>query len=286
MNLYLHIVQPLVFVTLMMAACVAKSGQETWGGDLAALKFVKSAQFLYLEMSSNPKCLLGQYVKKSNFLNHINTVEVQSVVVGKASEPGKIFFNRLKWWPLSMDLKAEIVLRAYFEQMGIVISSKQMSILVESCLNSELFKFNKNLDQPQLTLSRLAVEADAMKQLNELSVYLKNGRIKTLPANFQIESFEALINKIKPNKNTLNNIIESNLNAIPFGDQTVKDALNLKSETELRIIINRSAWRSASAGQKKELLLHEMLGLMGIVEKNYQYSSQLFRYLNPEEYAH
>jgi hypothetical protein len=111
-----------------------------------------------------------------------------------------------------------------------------------------------------------------VKVAEKVADYLEHGQ--DVPSRLKRLDTQALRKAIKQTS------VESTdeILLLPSGESTgavTKDALNWFSKK--RIVFNREAWDMIPAGSRRAaLVLHEFLGIMGVDDKDYGYSRELF----------
>jgi hypothetical protein len=275
----------LIAIQTSEAQSASSSGQESWGGDTASLKFVKFGRILAFEMVHTPGCNLRKYFSARVLNGVIEKTNVESSDVTQPDRPGYIYLNRLQWWELPQNFKAEIALKKYAAQLGIALSEEQVSEAISLCSQSKLWAKNSNLEIPKDREPEVDVKKDLASLSSELLEAMKAGRIKAIPSGFRIDHFQELISRLRDVRSE-NGHTSVRLHPvyIRFPANMIKDAKNTVHGTKRDLVINRSVWKYLSRGQKKEFLFHELLGLMRIDDRTYHYSSLLIYDLPEEEY--
>jgi hypothetical protein len=275
----------ILFSLSSLQAGEVKQGQETWGGDASALKFVKYGRLLGHELAMKKKCQEVFPVKSDVWNRLLDSTTVESTELQKKSQPGQIFFELYKWWFLKKEWKIESVLKAYAEQAGLQIESKQAQKILLHCLgDEELWIRNSN---PSGKSKEIDLKKEMKLHLNGLLSMIESKKIKSLPNEFKIEEFKKmieLINNSDPTLNTKKMEFDTTPVSILFSGSRLKDAQNTVTKDKLILILNLNVWSILSIGQKKELLLHEVLGLMRLDDSRYQHSSRLMFDLDRKDY--
>jgi hypothetical protein len=275
----------LVISWIAEAQSTSSSGQESWGGDTASLKFVKYGRILAFEMERSPGCDIRKYFTVRALNNVIEKTEVESSDVTRPDRPGHIYLNRLQWWELPQNFKAEIALKKYAGQMGVTLSENQVSEAVAHCSQSRLWTKNSNIEIPKDREPVVDVQKDVTSLSVELLEAIKAGKIKAIPSGFKADQFQELILRLSDVQNAN---VQTSLRLQPvfirFPENMIKDAKNTVHGNMRDLVINRSIWKHLSRGQKKEFLFHEFLGLMRIDDRTYRYSSLLIYDLPEDEY--
>tara|TARA_B110001454_G_scaffold183141_1_gene178070 strand:- start:3244 stop:4083 length:840 start_codon:yes stop_codon:yes gene_type:complete len=275
-----------IFCTIILNLIFSvQAGQETWGGDISSLKFVKAGRIFVHENQNTKSCELRKLISANSLQKIVDTTEVESTDSDKTDASGYIYFHKLKWETMSQQMKNEIVLKRYLAQAKIEISDEEAVALVKKCSQSIYWSRNSNVSHGDL----ITTDAELKKNITHVSqlllVDIKKGKIKKLPPEFKHESLEKLINTLKfykKNKKELS--VDSTPIAFKFQNGMLKDGKNIKDDEYKEIIINKSMWSYQTLGQKKEFLFHEYLGLLNIRETRYQYSSLLFFDLDEVDY--
>lgn len=260
-------------------------GQETWGGDASALKFVKYGRLIGYELLMQKKCQEALPVKPEVWDQLVDKTSVESTEKEKKSQPGRIYFELYKWWYLKKEWKLEFVLKSYAEQLGLPLESQKIQNILRHCVGEEkLWVRNSN---PTLRSSKVNVKKEIALHLNDLGLMIQAKKVRSLPLEFRIKEFEELtqlINSSDPKVQSKKIDLDTTPISILFSENRIKDAQNTVSKGKLSLVFNSNVWSLLSSGQKKELLLHEILGLMRLDDSRYQHSSRLMFDLEKKDY--
>jgi len=231
------------------------------------------------------------FIKKKvntiEFEDLVKKTNVSSLKKDTSDSLGAIVINRRKFEDLSLQMKKNLVLRRYFDQLRKKISDSDLDQILQDCNKSAQWIKLKNPCKGETVDLDLNVNKDVESVLIALKEILQkknNGLSSDHAMSEQIElSFHSLSSRIfKVDMNEIQMRVSPL--ALTHPDGKVKDALNTKKDlSEKSLNINRSLWRRLSAGEKQEFLFHEFAGLLNIPDQNYQLSSRLM-YLIDEKY--
>lgn len=269
----------------------AYSAQETWGGDVYALRFVKIGYALVEEMKTNQECKLAKFLPADEFQSLLLQTNVSSLNTDSVGSQKAIVINRRKFEDLSLQMKREVVFKKYFSLVKKNIDEIDFSNTIEKCDQASIWKKLKNPSKNESVDLQIDITKDIQKVFKSL---LETFSIKNSLLQIDDESRFNILNSLKNYNAKLFKIdleeiqIQESPLSLRYHDGKIKDGLNTKDldgSKKLRSIsINKSIWRRLSFGEKKEFLFHEMAGLLNIPDQNYQLSSQLQFVFDEKEY--
>jgi hypothetical protein len=289
-------------ISLVSLSAAHGGGWEVGGGDVYALKFVKTARLMAEDIGKNQYCSLHKAINLTEFKHAIETVEVSTSMEDLKVANGKIVVNRQAWPFMTTRGKLETVLKAYSQNTSTPFTGVLSSQTRLSCFNSYNWRLifkdvpedtNSNLAIPQdvattaqRLLTRLMAEPDAEVLKRFDLCKLQSAMIHTNTAYWsgvkKLSRSESCASAIASSKEVL---VGTTPIALRYGENELKDGLNYKSDHHAEVLINRSLWRQMTHGQRMELLLHEYLSVIGSNDRHYQISSLLFHDLPVQDYA-
>jgi hypothetical protein len=252
-------------------------GWETGGGDISALQFVKMGRELGEEMlSGSPACSkLRHTIDPAKFLRSVENARVSSTNGTPINTPGAIQFNRRSWYNISRETELFQVFHGYsVNALAHDVQADEASVW--KCLPStrRLNMFGHIFEEPY------GDNETFVKDVHQASANLKKivlAHSKEL-GDWSIPTSKLLevIDKIETGEKDF--VLSASSTPIHFKSGEIKDGKNAKDGSSLYLSLNEPLWIRSDNATKVELLFHECLGLTGVDDSRYQYSSRIWKF--------